>query len=98
MKSILAWELPSPGTALVRLLQRSHLAQVETSAATSFSISADDIHFLSSTCRGAIYALRPCMLTFCVEAGSKTYPCHGFTNRAARAGAGRSHLHAVGRD
>src|SRR5207302_7047923 len=43
IKSILACGLPSPGTAFVRPLQRSHLEQVETSAAISFSISSEDI-------------------------------------------------------
>jgi hypothetical protein len=35
--------LPSPGTALVRPLQRLHFEQVETSTATSRNVSSEDI-------------------------------------------------------
>src|SRR5438270_5032741 len=47
-KSILACGLPSPGTAFVRPLQRSHFEQVETSAAISLSISSEDILLYTS--------------------------------------------------
>src|SRR6266516_751810 len=46
MQKSLACGLPSPGTACVRPLQRSHFVQVETSAAISLSISSEDIVFL----------------------------------------------------
>jgi len=43
INKILAVAIPSPGTALVRPLHRLHFEQVETSTATSLSISSDDI-------------------------------------------------------
>src|SRR5712692_6827859 len=47
-KIILACAFPSPGTAFVRPLQRSHFEQVNTSAAISLSISSDDILLYTS--------------------------------------------------